>query len=88
VVSLGSAICAFLGAGGFKTIEDAQDKICRTDRDFQPDKSIARIYDNLYELYSKLYFAFGQPREQFGDVLPKLIEISSAARTVVRSGAA
>ena len=88
VVSLGSAIFAFLAAGVFKTIDEAQDKICPTNREFQPDKSEGRIYDNLYELYSKLYFAFGQPREQFGDVLPKLIEISSAARTVVRSGAA
>src|SRR5881296_1487932 len=88
VTSLGSAIFAFMAAGAFGSIEEAQDKICPTNREFQPDKSEGRIYDNLYELYSKLYFAFGQPREQFGDVLPKLIEISSAARTVVRSGAA
>jgi len=89
VVSLGSAIFAFLAADVFKTVDEAQDKICPPNREFRPDKSEQRVYDQLYELYSKLYFAFGQPREQFGDMLPKLIEISSLATTATRrSGAA
>src|SRR3989449_4470389 len=88
VVSLGSAIFAFLAAGTFKTIDEAQDKICPPNREFQPDKTEGRVYDDLYELYSKLYFAFGQPREQLGDVLPQLIDISGATRTVVTSGGA
>jgi L-ribulokinase len=36
VVSLGSAIFAFLAAGTFKTIEEAQDKICPFHRIFTP----------------------------------------------------
>ena len=88
VVSLGSAIFAFLAAGVFKAIDEAQDKICPPNREFQPDKTEGRVYDNLYELYSKLYFAFGQPRGQFGEVLPQLIELSGATRTVVTSGGA
>src|ERR1700731_1954494 len=62
VISLGSAIFAFLAAGTFKTIEDAQKKICPPNRVFEPDKSEQRVYDELYSLYSKLYFAFGDPQ--------------------------
>src|SRR5580692_2305403 len=37
VVSMGSAIFAFLAAGTFKTIEEAQDKICPSHREFLQD---------------------------------------------------
>src|SRR6184192_3017363 len=74
VVSLGSAIFAFLAAGTFKTIEEAQDKICPPHRQFNPDKSEQSVYNELYPLYNKLYFAFGQPAKNgIGDVLPTLI---------------
>jgi L-ribulokinase len=76
VVSLGSAIFAFLAAGVFQTVEQAQDKICPKYRIFQPDPLSQRTYDNLYSLFSKIYFAFGQQRaENFGDVLPVLIRL-------------
>jgi ribulose kinase len=39
VTSLGSAIFAFLAAGTFKTIEEAQDKICPPYRVYEPDRS-------------------------------------------------
>ncbi len=39
VVSLGSAIFAFLAAGTFKTIEEAQDKICPPNKTYEPQKS-------------------------------------------------
>ena len=61
IVSLGSAIFAFLAAGTFKTIEEAQDKICPPHNVFEPEKSEQLVYDGLYSLYSKLYFAFGGP---------------------------
>src|SRR6202167_5089245 len=38
IVSLGSAIIAFLAAGTFKTVEEAQDKICPSHREFLPDR--------------------------------------------------
>src|SRR5450631_3211954 len=53
VTSLGSAIFAFLAAGTFKTIEDAQKKMCPPNRVFEPDKSEQGIYEELYPLYSK-----------------------------------
>jgi len=50
VVSLGSAIFAFMAAGTFKTIEEAQDKICPSHRAFLPDEAAQRIYADLYPL--------------------------------------
>jgi len=80
-VSLGSAIFAFLAAGIFKTVEEAQDRICPTHRVYEPDRSEQSIYDELYTLYSKLYFAFGQPASNdFGAVLPALIRVAERAR--------
>src|SRR5712691_6440756 len=77
VVSLGAAIFAFLAAGAFKTIEQAQDKICPPYTRYQPDKSEQRVYSDLYPLYSKLYFGFGQRgTDGFGDVLPTLIQVA------------
>jgi L-ribulokinase len=78
VVSLGSAIFAFLAAGTFKTIEEAQDKICPNHRTFLPDASSREIYDQLYALYGKLYFALGQrTSDGMGDILPALIDIAA-----------
>src|SRR5207248_4743275 len=75
VVSLGSAIFAFLAAGTFKTIEEAQDKICPEHVVFTPDPAAQEIYNSLYTLYKNLYFAFGQKCDaKFGDVLPTLID--------------
>ena len=79
VVSLGSAIFAFLAAGTFKTIEEAQDRICPSHRSFLPEESTQRTYDTLYSLYSKLYFALGQRSDRMGDILPTLIAIAESA---------
>ena len=80
VTSLGSAIFAFLAAGTFKTIEEAQDKICPSHRVYEPDPAERRVYDDLYRLFSRLYFAFGDPRMEMGDVLPGLIRCAERAR--------
>ncbi len=82
VVSLGSAIFAFLAAGTFKTIDEAQDKICPPNKTYEPDRSEQRVYEDLYSLYSKLYFSFGQPGSgEFGSVLPTLIKVAESRRT-------
>jgi L-ribulokinase len=81
VVSLGSAIFAFLAAGTFKTVEEAQDKICPPHRTFTPDDSAQHVYEQLYPLYSKLYFAFGQRNDVLGDILPTLIEVAGRTTT-------
>jgi L-ribulokinase len=80
VVSLGSAIFAFLAAGTFKTVEEAQDKICPEHSIFTPEPGAQKIYNSLYGLYQKLYFAFGKPQEkQLGDVLPTLMKLTQEA---------
>ena len=71
---LGSAIFAFLAAGIFKTVEEAQLKIC------PPDPDELGVYERLYAAYRKLYFSFGEPQEgAMGDVLPTLIQTAGAA---------
>jgi L-ribulokinase len=77
VTSLGSAIFAFLAAGTFKTIEEAQDKICPPHRVFEPQKSEQAAYDELFELFSRLYFAFGSLKGALGGILPKLIQLAT-----------
>src|ERR1700678_212335 len=80
VVSLGSAIFAFLAAGTFQTVGEAQDKICSPSRTFTPDAGAQRTYAQLYPLYSKLYFTLGQRGgDGLGDILPTLIAVSQAA---------
>jgi len=81
VVSLGSAIFAFLAAGTFKTVEEAQEKICPTHATYQPDSKEQKVYEGLYAAYRKLYFAFGDPKsEPMGDVLPTLIRTAESVR--------
>jgi L-ribulokinase len=80
VTSLGSAIFAFLAAGTFKTVEEAQDKICPQHTVFSPQPEAQNIYNELHAVYKKLYVALGEPKNsQFGDVLPKLIQLSNSA---------
>jgi L-ribulokinase len=90
VTSLGSAIFAFLAAGTFRTIEEAQRQICPPHTVYQPDAASQRVYDQLYPLYKRLYFDFGQPSQPFGDVLPLLIKIAQdqTSATEEKSGAA
>jgi L-ribulokinase len=83
VVSLGSAIFAFLAAGTFKTIEEAQQKVCPTHKVYEPVPSEHAVYNELYPLYRKLYFAFGEPgKGSVADVLPALIRSSEAVNKV------
>jgi L-ribulokinase len=77
VTSLGSAIFAFLAAGTFKSLDDAQDQMCPEHTIFTPQPAAQKTYADLYELWRKLYFALGDPKAgAFGDVLPSLIKIS------------
>jgi L-ribulokinase len=80
VVSLGSAIFAFLAAGTFQTVEEAQNKVSPAHKIYQPQKSEQQVYETLYGHYSKLYFAFGSPQQRpFGEVLPSLIRVAEEA---------
>ena len=60
VTSLGSAIFAFMAAGAFPTIEAAQDQLCPGFHTIEPEPVQAAASQELFALYRKLYFAFGQ----------------------------
>jgi len=83
ITGLGSAIFAFLAAGTFSTIEDAQRALCPSYRAIEPDMQQAAVYDELYSLYKDLYFSMGQTNSaaaRLGGVLPSLRRIAAAAR--------
>jgi L-ribulokinase len=80
VVSLGSAIFAFIAAGTFDSIEAAQSKICPPHKRFDPNTTEQRVYEDLHKLYRKLYFTFGEPSRDLGDILPALIRTAEAVR--------
>jgi L-ribulokinase len=78
--SLGSGIFALLAAGAFKSVEEAQERMCLAFKTYQPQAEAVKVYEELYQLYRKVYFAFGRrggPAVELGEVLPKLIEIRS-----------
>jgi L-ribulokinase len=82
VTGLGSAIFAFLAAGAFRTIEEAQKSVCPPYTVYQPQAEDERTYSELYECYRRIYFDFGRPvaDSRFGDVLPKLRQVAEVQR--------
>jgi L-ribulokinase len=83
VTSLGSAIFAFLAAGAFSSIEEAQKALVPPHRVYDPAPETAAVYDKLYGLYKRLYFGFGKrdsPAVDLGDVLPELRRTAAEAR--------
>jgi L-ribulokinase len=83
VTSLGSAMFAFLAAGTFQTIEEAQAALCPGYTVVNPDPSAVAIYADLYPMYRELYFSFGSLTSQaveLGQVLPALRRIAAQAR--------
>ena len=77
VTGIGSAIFAFLAAGSFATVEEAQQRVCPSYTVFSPQAEAQNAYRDLYELYRKIYYEFGKPEgAAFGNVLPKLIQIA------------
>jgi L-ribulokinase len=85
VTSLGSVIFAFLAAGDFASIEQAQDALCPAFQTFTPEPAEAAIYDRLFPLFRDAYFALGTPDAKpaaLGHILPELQAIQRAALTL------
>jgi len=83
ITSLGSAIFAFLAAGAFPTVEDAQRALCPPYRVVAPDPGEHAVYDRMHALFRSLYFALGAPRAEpaaVGRVLPELQTLSQRVR--------
>jgi L-ribulokinase len=66
VTSLGSAIFAFLAAGAFRTVEEAQESLCPAYRVVEPEPAATRVYAELYPLFRELYFGFGSGQPHTG----------------------
>lgn len=83
VTSLGSAIFAFLAAGTYKSVEEAQNALCPSYKTVQPDAPSAAVYQELFSIYRQLYFAMGPKNAEaveIGGVLPALRRIAAEAR--------
>lgn len=79
VVSLGSAIFAFLAAGVFSTVVQAQDKICPRYRTSSLTPHQSEFTTSFARFFSKIYFALGQPHcGDFGNLLPELIHLAES----------
>ena len=81
--SLGSGIIALAAAGVFPSIAAAQEKLCLPFRTYLPDRGAVEIYEQLYQLYCKVYFAFGTrdaAAARLGEILPELRRIAALAR--------
>jgi L-ribulokinase len=77
--SLGSGIFAMLAAGAFKTVEESQEALCLDHTTIEPDPAENAVYERLYPLYRKVYFALGTPNAApaaLGDVLPEIRKIA------------
>jgi L-ribulokinase len=80
--SLGSGIFALLAARAYSTVEEAQDTMCLKNRTVQPDPAAAAVYERLYPLYRKAYFALGLENAEparLGDILAELKKIAAEA---------
>ena len=83
ITSLGSALFAFLAAGVFPTIEEAQKALCPPYRVIEPDPGENAVYERLFPMYRSLYFSFGVPGSApaaVGEVLPELRRIAASVR--------
>jgi L-ribulokinase len=79
VTSLGSAIFAFLAAGTFRTVEEAQAALCPTYDAIEPEAPAVATSQELFDLFRTLYFSLGQddsPPLAAGGLLARLRKIA------------
>jgi L-ribulokinase len=88
VTSLGSAIFAFIAAGDYSSVEEAQNALCPSYATFLPQPEQVAAYEALYGIFRELYFSLGSPDSaavKIGAVLPSLRRIAWATQ-VKRTG--
>lgn len=84
--SLGSAIMAFVAVDIFPSIESAQKTLCLPFKTFEPEPEAEAIYERIYRLYRKVYFALGRCSAEpiaVGDILPELRRIAAESRSTL-----
>jgi L-ribulokinase len=78
VTSLGSAIFAFLAAGAFRSVEEAQAALCPAYDAIEPESTGVAASQELFDLFRSLYFSLGQedsPPLAVGGLLARLRKI-------------
>lgn len=81
--SIGSGIFAQLAAGIFSSIEQAQEQMCPKHKECLPEAKAVAVYAELYQLYRRIYFAFGDetaPAQDMSCCLRELREIAARVR--------
>jgi sugar (pentulose or hexulose) kinase len=53
--AMGSALCAAVGAGMYKTLEEASRDIVHLQREITPDDETVKIYNRCYETWREWY---------------------------------
>jgi L-ribulokinase len=80
--SLGAAIFAFLAAGAFRSIEEAQQALCPKLGSVEPEPRSVEIYRDLFGHFRELYFALGNEESApipVGKLLSALRRIAASA---------
>jgi L-ribulokinase len=80
--SIGSGIFALVAAKVFDSVEEAQAGMCLSHVTYVPNPAAVAVYERLFRLYRKVYFALGTrdtKAASLGDVLPELRLIAAAA---------
>jgi len=80
ITSLGSAIFAFLAAGIFSSVEEAQRRLCPAYRVITPEPAAVAVYERLYALYCDLYFSTAGSASPNGGIPQVLRELGDIAR--------
>jgi len=82
--SIGSGIFAQVAAHIFDSIEEAQERMCPDHRIFVPDPESVAVYEELYELFRAVYFAFGDTNAELkslSHLLGRLRDIAARAHS-------
>jgi L-ribulokinase len=69
--SVGSAIFAFLAAGTFKSVEEAQEVLSPGYRVIEPLSVDVQLYEDLFGQFSDLYFTLGSRHARRGGNIRK-----------------
>jgi L-ribulokinase len=83
--SLGSGMFALCAAGVYPSIEAAQAALCLPFRTYEPEPRAVELYQRLFDLYRRVYFALGTRTAEpaaLGMILSELRAIAKYARMI------
>jgi len=85
VTGCGAAVFAFLAAGVFSTVHEAQQALSPGYHVVSPRAAAAESYEPLFQLYRRLYFSLGDPKSaplKLGEILPSLRRFAAESRSL------